>query len=243
MRTLKEAWEVHDTLNPKLWDLKTGKLRTEVRDKIIEIGMTFEKYIEVPISILDIHLVGSNCNFCYSDKSDLDVHIIANFEQVGVDETILQQLYNMKKARFNEAFDISLHGVPVEVYIEDVKTGVVSNGIYSINQDDWIVKPVKQQLPPKLNIERQLGRWEQRIADVVECGDVDTINNCLNCLYMVRKNSIAADGEYGVGNILFKEIRNTGGLGKLRDALTNATNKQLTLEGMSTGSIINSLEG
>ena len=36
----------------------------------------FEDNLEIPLNILDIELVGSNASYNYTDKSDVDVHII-----------------------------------------------------------------------------------------------------------------------------------------------------------------------
>ena len=55
----------------------------------------------------------------------------------------------------------------------------------------------------------------------------------------MRKNSIAIDGEYGKGNQLIKDIRSAGLLDKLKSELNNAISKDLSLEGLSSGQIIN----
>ena len=55
----------------------------------------------------------------------------------------------------------------------------------------------------------------------------------------MRKNSIAVDGEYGKGNQLFKDIRSAGLLDKLKSELNTAISKDLSLEGLSSGQIIN----
>ena len=49
-------------------------------------------------------------------------------------------------------------------------------------------------------------------------------------LYLMRKDSIATDGEYGVGNLLFKEIRNRGLLSALKDKYNEMISDELTLE-------------
>ena len=39
---------------------------------------------------------------------------------------------------------------------------------------------------------------------------VDKIDDFIEDVYDLRKNSIAKDGEYGLGNLVFKEFRNLG---------------------------------
>jgi len=46
----------------------------------------------------------------------------------------------------------------------------------------------------------------------------------------MRKNSIAADGEFGEGNLIFKELRNLGYKDKLLTRLHELMGRDLTLE-------------
>ena len=130
MKKLYEEFQIHDTLNPKLFDTASNKLLPEVREKIIQIVASFEEYISVPIKILDVQLVGSNVSFNYTDKSDLDVHIIASFEDLEADEELLQALYDVKKASFNKDTDIKIRGIDIEMYVQNVHSATISNGIY-----------------------------------------------------------------------------------------------------------------
>ena len=95
---LREEFQVHEQLNPKLFDTTSQTLLPEVRQKIIDIVTEFEDYIEVPIEICDIQLVGSNCSYNYTENSDLDVHIIANFNMVDIDHEVMQSIYNVEKS-------------------------------------------------------------------------------------------------------------------------------------------------
>lgn len=240
---LYEDIQINETLNPKLWDIKSNKLKADVRAKIVEIVTEFEKYIEAPIDIVDIHLVGSNASYNYTDKSDLDVHVIANFDNISDDKSILQMLYNVKKANFNRTFDISLHGVPIELYIEDINSVTVSNGIYSVCDDKWIKAPKRIPAPKKVDTSVEVEKWKIRIESVIKSKNYTKISDTLNFLYLMRHNSIAVDGEYGKGNQIFKDIRNLGLLGDLKDALNASLSKKLTLEHLdnySKGQLVNS---
>ena len=243
MRKIKEAYVVNNTLNPKLWDLDTLKLWPEVRSKIVNIVEQFEDSLDVPISICDVHIVGSQANYNYSPHSDLDVHIIANFDIMSHDTELLRMLYDAKKARFNEKYSIKIRGIDVELYIEDVRTSVISNGIYSICEDKWIKKPIRNKLPPPPHIEKETANWIQAIGAACKSGTKDDIEDLINRIYMMRKNSIAVDGEYGKGNLIFKAVRDAGSLDKLKDALYNIASKELSLESLlSRGELVNLLE-
>lgn len=230
MKKLQEGFEIHDTLNPKLFDVASNKLLPEVREKIIQIVANFEEYINVPIHILDIQLVGSNVSFNYTDKSDLDVHIIASFEDLEADEDILQALYDVKKASFNKDTDIKIRGIDVEMYVQDVRSATISNGIYSVCENDWIKEPKPIKSITKHNTDKEVEKWGAKIKHVIESGDYDAIQDCINNLYLIRHNSIATDGEYGKGNQLFKDIRNKGWLQALKDASLKSLSRKLSLE-------------
>lgn len=234
---LIEDFELHDTLNPKLWT-SDNELRPEVRDKLIEIVDEFKTYVDVPLDVVDVHLVGSNASFNYTDESDLDVHVVTNFELMDASREILLALYNLQKSSFNQNYDISIHGVPVELYVEDIQANTVSNGIYSLYREEWIKFPEKIPVH-NYDIEEQLNKYKVFIDQELVHGDYNGVLSVIDDLYLMRKNSMAVDGEYGAGNQLFKEIRSLGLLDALKDRAKELNGKRLSLEGFTRGQIIN----
>lgn len=241
MKILNEDFIIHDTLNPKLFDINTNTLLPDVKKKIIEIVSSFEDYLNVPIDIADIQLVGSNVSYNYTDNSDLDVHIIANFDLVSNDETLLQSLYDAKKTSFNKNLDIKIKGIDVEMYVQNIKSTTISNGIYSICDNKWIKEPKPIKSATKYNTQKEFDKWQEKINQIVKRGNYEEITNAINLLYLIRHNSIAVDGEYSKGNQIFKDIRSAGLLQELKDALDKALSKKLSLESMTNGQIINRL--
>jgi hypothetical protein len=61
---------------------------------------------------------------------------------------------------------------------------------------------------------------------------VDEITDFIEDLYDLRKSSIAADGEYGLGNLVFKEMRALGYLDNLRNLKNEIVDKNLSLESL-----------
>lgn len=242
MKTLCEEFQVHETLNPKLWDTKSQQLLPEVRSKLVEIVSAFEDYTEAPIEIIDAQLCGSNASFNYTATSDLDLHVIANFESIDAPAELLQLIYNSTKASFNRDTDITIHGIEVELYVQDVRNTVHSNGIYSICDNKWVKEPKPIKSITKHNTEKEQQQWTEHVKEVVSSQDYDVILDCINALYLMRTNSIAVDGEYGKGNQLFKDIRNAGLLKALKDALNDSLSKKLSLESLSNGTIVNRLD-
>lgn len=215
-------------LNPKLWEDK--KLREDVRETIIDIVSEFMDNLIIPVEILDVRVVGSNASYNYTEHSDLDVHIISNLELVGSPTEIVQALYNSERSNFNRTHNIKIKGIEVELYVEDVNSAVTSNGIYSVIDDVWIKEPqIIKERSVKID-KNELQDLVDSVKSVLADGDSNDIKDCINMLYLMRKDSIAIDGEYGVGNLLFKEIRNRGLLNALKDKYNEMISDELTLE-------------
>lgn len=226
---LNEKFEIHDELNPKLWT-SDNKLRDEVKARILEIIEQFAQCCELPLNIVDAHLVGSNASYNYTQYSDLDVHLIVNFELIDASNEILQTAYNAVKAKFNSDYDISIHGVDVEIYVEDIRSSAVSNGIYSLYRDNWLKFPEKLTDVPQVDISQEYPKWEQRFKNAIDSNDSDVITAVVDDVYILRKDSLDLDGEYGSGNLIFKELRNNGFLDAAKDAYKAARSAELTLE-------------
>ena len=230
MKYLSEDLQVHNNLNPKLWN-SDNELLSEVREKIISIVKQFEEDLDnIPINIVDIQLVGSNCSFNYTDHSDLDVHIMCNFEVISINPEILQTVYNVKKTEFNKNYDISIKGIEVEMYVQDIKSSTTSNGIYSLCDDEWIKFPKPITNITHYDTSEEVSKWKKKIEHVLLFKDREDIVNAINTLYLMRTNSIQVDGEYGKGNQIFKDIRNLGLLDDLKGALKEATARELSME-------------
>lgn len=227
---LREKFEVHDELNPKLWE--NNQLKPEVEEKLIEIVEQFVSTCDIPLSIVDVHIVGSMASYNYTKYSDLDVHIISNFELIDCPKDILQTAYNAVKTKFNSEYDITIKGIDIELYVEDVRSSVHSNAIYSLYKHDWIKFPKKLHDVPQFDISKEVQQWTDKINNIIASNDSDKIEKTINDLYVIRQESLYVEGEYGRGNQLFKDIRNLGLLDKLKTAYKGARSKELSLESL-----------
>lgn len=224
--------EYHKTLNPKLW--LDNKLIPEVKTKLIEIYQTFINKLkenEIPIDVIDVLILGSNAAYNYTDNSDIDLHIVTDFEDLGLNSTLTQLFYNNEKSKFNDDYDITIKGLPVELYIEDINAGTKSNGIYSLLQDKWIKFP--EYNPPKeIDYSFLLNTYQNKVNKALE-GTPEQIKNIINEIKMLRKLSLMNNGEYSKGNLVFKELRNNGSIDNLYNKLHELTSKELSLEKMN----------
>lgn len=99
-----------------------------------------------------------------------------------------------------------------------------SNGVYSL-KTGWLKQPIKDDIP-EVDLEPELTEWIER-SNTLET--IDDINKFIDDIYLLRQESILKDGEYGKGNLIFKELRNQGILQGLKDKLVELENKEMSL--------------
>jgi predicted nucleotidyltransferase len=217
---------VHQELNPKIWN-SDDTIKEDVYEKLLAIANEFIKYIEIPLNIVDIEIVGSNASYNYNENSDIDLHIIVNSEVNYVEPEILRQLYNSKKNSFNDNYDLSLNDIPIELYIEDVKDGNATNGRYSISKNEWVTfpKPITYDIP---DISKELNDYETKCNETLTSTNPQAILDLVNEIYMMRKIGLAEEGEASVGNLVFKELRNEDMITKLKDRYYELRSEELS---------------
>lgn len=227
---LEENIQINDTLNPKLWN-EDKELHDNVRKAIEEIAQAYVELLEeneIKISIKDIILIGSNASYNYTENSDLDLHIIADTTISSCPENLLPKLYDAYKSIFNKKYEIDIKGINVEVYVEADESKANSNGIYSLN-DGWIKEPELVNIP-EVDTEEELTIWEDKYFNLIEGNPTSVdIENFIDELYNLRKTSIAKDGEYAVGNQIFKEFRALGYTDNLKKLKDEIKSKELSI--------------
>jgi hypothetical protein len=165
-------------------------------------------------------------------------------EDISSDAALAQIANNLEKANFNTKYSLGIKGIDVELYVEDVKAGTMSNGIFSVLKNEWIKKPEKVIFPDYDSNEEYislLNTWRERAKSVLE--NAITSNEpkqFIDSLYNLRRTSLMADGEYAMGNYVFKTLRDEGYLQTLKDRRYELASKELSLESLSFKSIVES---
>ena len=232
-----EAIEKHDTLNPKLWD-ENNELKPEVRKKIEEIVQKFDdnlKENDVELDVKDITIIGSNANYNYSPDSDVDIHIIADTSVYPDQEDLAMKVYLAYKSLFNNKYDPTLNGIEAEIYVEPDEVHANSNGVYSL-KDGWLKEPEQVDVPEidPNHVQELIQPFEDRYNELINSDpSVSDVDKLIDDIYLQRQQSILKDGEFGDGNICFKEFRNRGYLQNLRDLKVELENKEMSLNDMN----------
>jgi hypothetical protein len=199
--------QYNTTLNPVLWD--HDQLKSEVRGALIRMAKDFIEYVGVPFQVLDVVITGGNVNYNYTSKSDIDLHIIADFDSISCDREVAE-LFDTKRLLYKRNYDLSIHNVPVELYIEDHRMPAVSSGSFSVASDKWLTKPSKNM--PRYNEEElahMVTTWKKVLAHAVKTGDLQTCRKAVQLLRSYRKQGLKTPaGEFSIPNLVYKSLRN-----------------------------------
>lgn len=228
-------------LNPKIWP--NGKINSRVRLRLMDIADDFFATLKIDwLKPLDILLAGSMANYNWSKYSDFDLHLLLDFSDVDENVDFVHEYFTAKKKLWNEEHEnLMIYGFPVEVYVQDISEPLVSNGIYSLYKNKWVVEPSRDAI-------KSLGTEKETIkAKAIETmKKIDALYNAtfdisygydgekiiaqikklINIIKGIRKESLSNGGEMSAGNIFFKILRRTGYIEKLFTAKTLAYDRK-----------------
>lgn len=227
---LSDAIKFHDKLNPALWTEK-GQLDPEVYEKLMEIAKDFMAELGLSsLKVEDITISGSNAAYSYTPHSDLDLHILVDYNKLPDDE-IYKELFNAKKTVYNDAHNIKVNGVPVELYVQDSNQPHHSLGEYSLLKKEWIKFPVKRranfdQIATKAKYEK-LG---ELIELALKTRNIKRVEKVLDIIKRYRKAGLEKTGEFGPENLAFKALRKQGMVQKLWNLKQLLHSEKLSLE-------------
>lgn len=236
-----KSFSIQDELNSKIWNISEdgSKMKPEIREKLLEIAYEFIKFLDVDVFVEDIEMTGSLSNYNWSEYSDVDLHLIIDFEQFPKENRELyQKLFTLKKALFNDSHDIKIKNYDVELYAQDSKEPHESTGVYSILYDEWVKEPKKQDISiDKVAIEKKAKQWMDMINTVIENSEDEDLETAINLigklkekLKKFRKAGLDKKGEYSNENLVFKYLRRNGYIEKLFDFQNEIMDKKLSLK-------------
>lgn len=228
--SLSDAVKFHNKLNPKLWD-KSEHLQPEIRDQLLTIAEDFANFLGIKnLDIKDITFSGSNAAYSYTPHSDIDLHLIVDFSNEE-HKDIYRELFDAKKAIYNKEHDIKIKGIPVELYVEAADQGVQSQGIYSLNNNDWVQIPRRKKADlDDVSVKSKYKDLSRRIREAIKSRSIDEMTKVADKIKNMRTTGLAEHGEFGAENLTYKLLRNKGDLEKLYQARSNAKSRELSLK-------------
>lgn len=227
--------DYHDQLSPKIW--AGMQLKEDVLKALRRIATEFIETLEVPEqSVKDVIITGSLCNYNYTKYSDIDLHIVLDYSLVcdGCPAFNLDDCMKAKKSLWNERHDITIYGLDVELYAQDVKEAITGNaGVYSLVSDSWLKRPVKQNVEydNRLLMDKAKHIMYEIDSFVDESSnDLEGIEQLKQKIKNMRKSGLERAGEFSAENLVFKILRNTGYIEKLYDYEINTRDEELSLK-------------
>ena len=224
---LKPGYKEQLDLNPSIWQ-DENNLQPEVKEQIAKIAQHFKQFVDVEFPVLDIVVTGGQTGKYYTEDSDLDIHLITNYNQIDCDQEIAE-LFNTKKTLYKKTYDIKIKGIEVELYVEDIEMPAVG-GAFSLVKNKWIRNPTQPNREiDKEKIENLSLKLSQKILKALSSNKLDTLKEVKRMIWQYRKLGLAKEGEFGTANLVFKTLRNSGILQRLVDKILELENQKLSL--------------
>ena len=237
LKSILSSFRLQKELNPKIWE-SSNKMSPKVRERLLDIAYEFIEFLGVDVVISDVVMMGSLANYNWSRFSDVDLHLIADFEQFSEKELPLyEELFKLKKTLFNDKHNIKIYGYDVELYVQD-DVKAFSSGEYSVLFDEWKKKPKKEKVEIDTElIKNKSEHWMKIIDEVIDNLDdksmesgVDSINKIKDKLKKYRTAGLEKGGEMSDENLVFKVLRRNGYMQKLFDFRNEYQDKKLSLK-------------
>ena len=231
-----KSFEPKDSLSDQIFEGLDGKfsMRDDIRKRLIEISNDFIESFGVEFFIHDIVLTGSLSNYNWSQYSDVDLHIIIDFDETEYPKDLVKEFFDAKERVWNEKHEIKIKGFDVEVYVQDLKQEHVSSGVYSILNNKWLVEPERNK--PNIDDRMILQKGEHYAKQIDSLIKKSSKINVLPMIDELRKkiktfrqSGLEQGGEYSYENLTFKLLRRNGYFGKLLKLKKDITDKKLSI--------------
>lgn len=182
----------------------------------------------------DVIITGSIANYNWNDKySDIDLHILVDYEDVDERVDFVREYFAMKKNQWNEKHKkLKIFGFPVEVYVQDVNEPHASSGVYSVDKDMWLTEPdiknlrsgnvdkkhVREMVSTYMNkIDCLIDIYKSHKDDEYEMHKVyEDAKDIMDEIKDLRRKDLKKYGkEMCDGNLIFKALRRSDYIAKI----------------------------
>lgn len=221
-------------LNPSFWSAE-GKFDPQIREKLLKIAHDFYEGLKLTAPIRDIQLTGSLANYNWTNKSDLDVHVLVDFKDIDTNIELVKKAVDGMRFIWNLRHKIVIRKHDVELYIQDINEPHTASGLYSLQNDEWIRTP--KYNPPDIDyrdvdmkfngIVYEINELENLMStsDYSNVSEIQIYNHALSLkkkILEMRRQGLLREGEFSVENLVFKKLRNEGYIEKIIELISKA---------------------
>lgn len=223
-------------LNPNFW--KNGDFDQEIREKLLRIASDFYKALKLEAPIKDIQLTGSLANYNWTEKSDLDVHVLIDFSDIDDNVELVKKALDGLRFIWNLRHKIVLREHDVELYIQDIREPHVASGLFSLMNNKWIRVP--NYNPPEIDYKDVDKKFHGLVSEIQEIEKIfdssdysqvsaeelySYVQKLKKKILDMRREGLAREGEFSVENLVFKKLRGEGYIEKLIELISKAYTK------------------
>ena len=212
-----DSFKIKDSLNSDIW-IK-DELNPEVRAKLIQVAMDFFKDLDLPenVKIKDIIFTGSLANFNWSKYSDIDLHLVLDFNDFKSEPKMVEDYFYAQKSIWNQEHDITVFDYPVELYVQDINAKLIATAVYSVLKNKWLKKPTRETFKldkPAIKAKAesfiyQLRDIRQDYQDKQYQSVVNKVKKLKDKIKKMRNTGLEKGGEFSLENLVFKTLRRT----------------------------------
>jgi predicted nucleotidyltransferase len=223
-------------LFPKIW--KNNKINPIVARKLMQIADEVIKSLELDVEEEDVIITGSIASYNWHEKSDIDLHIMFDFEKINQDVELVKKMFDQTKINWNKKHNIQIAGKEVEIYFQDYAETHEANGIWSLELEKWLAAPVR--LNPEIDIKSAEKKAESLAKSIDHLFELykeekhkevyDFAGKIKQKISNMRKSGLQEEGIYSPENLAFKMLRSAGWLEKLSALKITAYDQMMSLE-------------
>ena len=234
-----ELLKPKQNLFPKFWkNGRSGALNPIVSRKLMEIADNIINSLNIDVEPKDVIITGSIVSYNWHEMSDIDLHILFDFNEINEDYDLVNKMLNETRINWNKKHNIKIAGKEVELYFQHAYEPHEANGIWSLTLEKWLAQPVL------LNPELDLKTTEKKAECIAECvehlyemfsdkdfkGTYQFAIKLKNKIARMRKAGLSREGIYSPENLAFKMLRNSGYLEKLSSLKIEAYDKMMSVQ-------------
>ncbi len=233
-----KSFEIGDSLSTDIFGEKDGEffMLDEIKEKLMVVTEEFMNFIDIDFFVHDIILTGSLANYNWSKFSDVDLHILIDYNETEYNLDLLKNFFDSKRSLWNKQHKILIKGFDCEIYVQDVNEKHLASGIYSVLNNEWVVTPERTiQSIDKTLIIKKTEVFEDLIDSISKSFDEgqdvsEEISKVKRKLKSFRQCGLDKGGEYSYENLAFKLLRRNGYIGELLSIQTKLTDRKLSIE-------------
>jgi len=233
-----EVLTINDELESKIWQDKS--VHEEVKANLLTVAEDFFDKLELEGGeIEDVTFTGSLANYNYTKFSDIDLHILVDFEKIDDNHDLVRDFFNAKTSNWNNKHKITIFGYEIEIYVQGIDEDHHSTGVFSLRNSEWIAEPLKI----KLDIDADMVKRKaisfidmiERAEDLFDNKKFEEsykfASNLASKIKKFRKSGLEEKGEYSNENLTFKLLRNNEYIDELYKIRDDSYDRMMSLDG------------